>query len=133
MKPAAPVTRMRNSDSPRGIGWPGRNDRAGSQADAGTHRAPHVDDVLAAELEAAICLVRRAEDEDLALLDDALLGHEPVIDDVRIRGQDAGACPRQQLAQLVAERRARIVGLGLEGHPEDAHRLAVEAAVASLQ
>ena len=98
-----------------------------------THSAPHVDDVLAAELEAAVCLVRRAEDQDVALLEDAVQGHEAVVDDVRIGGQDAGACPRQQLAQLVAERRARVVGLGLEGHPEDAHGLAVQAAVAALE
>ena len=37
-------------------------------------RAPDVDDVLAADLEAAVRLVRRAEDEDVALAEDAVEG-----------------------------------------------------------
>ena len=77
--------------------------------------------------------MRRAEDEDVALLEDAVEADQPVVDDVRVGGEDAGAGPRQELAQLVAERRARVVRFGLEGHPQDADGLAVEAAVATLE
>ena len=58
---------------------------------------------------------------------------EPLVVDVRVRAEDARAGPREQLAELVAERRPGVVGLGLERHPEDADRLALEAAVAPLE
>ena len=60
-------------------------------------------------------------------LQDLVERDEPVILDVRIRAEDPRARPRQELAQLVAERGARVVRLGLEGHPEDPDRLAAAA------
>ena len=66
-------------------------------------------------------------------LEHAVERHEPVVLDVRVRAHDAGAGPRQELAQLVAQRRARVVRLGLERHPEDADGLAGEAAVAAFE
>ena len=64
---------------------------------------------------------------------DAVERDQALVLDVRVGGEDARAGPRQELAQLVAERRARVVRFGLEGHPEDPDGLARQAAVASLE
>ncbi len=69
----------------------------------------------------------------------SLLGHdvveadEPLVADVRVGAEDAGAGPGEELAELVAERRARVVRLGLERHAEDPDGLARQPAVAPLE
>ena len=65
--------------------------------------------------------------------EDALERGQAVVLDVRVGADDAGAGPREQLAQLVAERGPGVVRLGLEGHPEDADRLALQRPVAALE
>ena len=114
MNPAAPVTRIASSRMPAPI-------------------TPHVDDVLPADLEATVRLMRRAEDEDVALLEHAVERDQPVVIDIGIRGQDARAGPRQELAHLVGEGRPGVVRLGLERHAEDADGLAAEACVAAFE
>src|SRR4051812_22744214 len=109
MNPAAPVTRIFTSEP-----------------DPLAQRAPDIDDVLAADLEPAVRLVRGAEDEDIALGEDAVERGQPRVVDVGIGADDTGAGPGQELAQLVAEGGARVVGLRLERHAEDPDGLAAD-------
>src|SRR6478672_6564748 len=120
MNPAAPVTRTR-------IRGPAL------EADALAEGTPHVDDVLAADIEPAVGAMRRAEHQDVALLEDALERYEPVVADVRVRREHSGTGPHEELAQLVAEGGARVIRFGLERHAEDADRLALHTAVAALE
>src|SRR3954452_21422184 len=92
MNPAAPVTRTFTSEP-----------------DPLAQRTPDVDDVLAAHLEPAVRVVRSAEDEDVALREDAFERREARVVDVRVGADHAGAGPGQELAELVAERRPRVV------------------------
>src|SRR4051794_21061934 len=116
MNPAAPVTRTFTSEP-----------------DPLAQRTPDVDHILAADLEPAVRLVRSAEDEDLAVAKDAFERREAHVVDVRIRADHARAGPREELPELVAERRSRVIGLRLERHPEDADRPATERAVPALE
>src|SRR3954454_3070105 len=116
MNPAAPVTRTFTSEP-----------------DPLAQRAPDVDHVLAADLEPTVRLVRGAEDEDLALAKDAFERREARVVNVGVGADDTGARPRQELAELVAERRPRVVRLGFERHPEDPDRLAPERTVPALE
>ena len=97
--------------------------------DALAERAPDVDDVLATDLEASILAVRRTENEDVALGQHCVEANEAVVAHVGIGADDPRPGPRKELPELVAERRPRIVGLGLERHAEDADGLAGQALV----
>ena len=78
----APRARRRSSDA-----------RSSSEPDPLAEGPPDVDDVPAADVQAAIRLVRRAEDEHVALLEDAVERREALVLDVRVRAEDAGAGP----------------------------------------
>src|SRR3954471_24638840 len=86
MNPAAPVTRTFTSEP-----------------DPLAQRTPDVDHILAADLEAAVRLMRGAEDEDLALAKDAVERSQTRVIDVRVGADHAGAGPREELPELVAE------------------------------
>ena len=79
----------------------------------------------------ALCGAR--EDEDVAFLEDTFEGRQAIVGHVGIGAQDAGTGPRQELAQLVGQGGAGVVRFGLERHAEDAHRLALEAAVSPFE
>ena len=122
MKPAAPVTRTFTSP-PVAAGSRGRC-RPGRPRCRRRSR-PRRSAV-------AVGLVRHADDQDLGLGQHLVQRHETRIGNVRVRAQNVGAGPEQQLAQLVAERRADVVRLGLEGHAEQADRATAQAAVSLL-
>jgi hypothetical protein len=64
-----------------------------SEPDALTERTPHVDHVLSPDLQAPVGTVRRRKDQDLALLEHAVEGGEPVIAYVGIGADDARPGP----------------------------------------
>src|SRR5215213_3013424 len=110
MNPAAPVTRTRTALEP----------------DPVAEGAPDVDDVPAIDVEAAVWLVGRAEDEDLASAEHVVERDEAAVVDVGIRAEDVRAGPRQELPELVRQRGPRVVRFCLEGHAENADRLAAQ-------
>src|SRR6476661_7892941 len=67
--------------------------RPTSETDPSIQSSPNIDDVLAADLETSIRLVRRSEDENVALLEHALEADEPWIIDIRIGAEHASSGP----------------------------------------
>ncbi len=117
MNPAAPVTRMRTrAGSPR-RGRPRRRRRpCRRRAGRGMPCAGAPRTRMSLSLEHASSV------------------HEPVVLDVRVgRRAPRAPGPGEQLAQLVGERRPRVVRLGLERHAEDADGLALQPAVAPFE
>src|SRR5262245_62601904 len=79
--------------------------------------APHVDHRLAGEIEITISRVRRAQDQDVAARDQLvesrelrICGHE------RVGAQYPAGEIGERLLELVAQRGAGIVDVGLERH-----------------
>src|SRR6185437_2365631 len=105
---------------------PERQPRARSEPDPSAEDAPHVDEVLAADLERPIRCMGSAEDQDLAVREHLLEGQDALVLHVWIRAQDASPGPLEQLPELERERRPRVVGLGLERHAKDPDRPALE-------
>ena len=86
------------------------------------HKAPDIDQRLAARVEMLIGRVGSAEDQDVAALDH--LGERQQLGvglDERIGGQHLRRVERQGPLELVAERGADVVDIGLERHPEQPH------------
>ena len=93
----------------------------GPVAIAGLHEAPHVDQRLATELELAIGVMWCAQDENVALRQDAIERHQIRIGlHIRIRGENPLGRHQEGFLELVAERRARVVDLRFERHAEQA-------------
>src|SRR5581483_3929536 len=109
MNPADPVTRIF-------IGEPSKADRAG--------RAPDVDDFAPVELELAIRLVGRADDQHVRLPKHGLKRIERRVMDIWVCAYDPRAFELGELAQLEAEGGAGVVGFALERHPENPDRTA---------
>ena len=53
--------------------------------------------------------MRRAEDEDVTLLEDAVEGRQPVVDDIGVRGDDPRASLSYKLRKLLQWAGARVV------------------------
>ena len=93
-------------DEPGGAG----DEDAALEPDPLAEGAPDVDDVLAADRQVAVragaarrgsgCRSRSSTQSSV---------HEPVVLDVRVGARTARPGPREELAQLVAERRAGVV------------------------
>src|SRR5581483_4304395 len=85
----------------------------------GSGDAPDVDDLAAVELEAAVVAVGRADDEHVGTRQHLVKRDEARILDVGIRAKNLRALEGRELAHLVAERGACVVGVALERHAED--------------
>ena len=101
-----------------------------SKPNALAHRAPDVDHTSFLPtsrdraIEAPTCA--DAEDEDLTLGEHPIERDESGVRHVRVRAQHGCTRPGQQLPELVRQRCARVVRLGLEGHAEDSDRPTLE-------
>ena len=80
---------------------------------------PDVDDRLG-EGQVGVLLVRRGDDEQVALVHRLPERDEARIGDVRIGGEDAAGFERENFSQLLTERIAGVITLALERHAEDA-------------
>ncbi len=113
----------RRNHQNRSVYWRGERD---ARQTSGDHvrlleRAPDIDHRLPGKIELAIAGVRRAEDEEIALRDHGLKGHQVRVGgDKGIGGQHRGRMARQRLLEFVAQRGAGIVDVGLERHTEQA-------------
>src|SRR5689334_7031172 len=117
MKPAAPVTRTFTD----------------ARSDAGPRRGPaqEIEDVddrgALGNREIAVGVAADAHEYDDGLGERLLERHEARVVDERVRAEDAPALEREDLAELVGERGARVVAVALEVHPEDRGGLFGEA------
>src|SRR5204862_5088978 len=81
--------------------------------------APDIDYRLAAEIELAIRGVRRTQNEQVAARDNLVERPQFRIGgDEGVGGKHRSGVALQRLLELVAERRASVVDIGLEGHAE---------------
>src|SRR5438270_962310 len=126
MKPAAPVTRT--FTAPSGASWvdalsSGFPD-APLESDSARRQAPDVDNFFAVELEACVGGMGSAKDDHVGACDHLGQRQQVAILDIGIGAEDARAFEDRELLQLVAERRAGVVGIALEGHPQYPERAA---------
>src|SRR5439155_1785445 len=94
--------------------------------------APQVNDLnTAGDVQLAVGRVRRADNHNIAMLDELLLADEGRIRGELVGVQDLGTVEAQDLPQLVRERVTDVVNVGLECHSQDAKAHAAEVVLLS--
>ena len=103
MNPAEPVTRILQRAAP------------------GMQFHTSYEDLARGDPQLPVCAVGRREKEHVGIREHGLDRDERRIGHVGIGAEHLPRLQGEEVAQLVAQRIARVVALGLEGHPENAH------------